>query len=326
MSAPRSKVVVLGGGGYIGRRIVAALAASDWAQPVAGLRGSAARIGPGVEQVQVDAADHDSLRAALQTADGIVNCVAGDADTITANALALVAVLPQLPRRPRLVHLSSMAVYGNVSGDICEAAPLKGEFGPYATAKVEAEMAAGRCPNTVCLRPGVVYGAGGRQWSEDLARLLLAGRLGDLGAAGDGYCNPVHVDDVVAAILVSLRKPEISGRTYNLAMSRRLDWNEFLRSYAAALGVTPVPVIGTLRLQLELKLLAPVLKILEILLNKLKCKGLVRSPALIPPSMGRLFRQKIRLDSRKAEQDLGLQWTPLDQGLAEAAAVYRRPR
>ena len=69
MSAPRSKIVVLGGGGYIGRRIVVALAASDWAQPVAGFRGSAPRVGPGVEQVQVDAADHDSLRSALQAAD-----------------------------------------------------------------------------------------------------------------------------------------------------------------------------------------------------------------------------------------------------------------
>lgn len=319
----RMRVLVLGSAGFIGARVVSALAASDWALPVAAFRQTPPKLGAGIESRAVDATSTESLAQALVGVDAVVNCVNGDGRVLADSARSLFQAAAQCSPVPRVVHLSSMAVYGNVSGDIGEGTPLNGEFGPYAAAKVDAETAAGLCPNAVCLRPGVVYGAGGRQWSEDLARLLLARRLGDLGAAGEGYCNPVHVDDVVAAILASLRKPEVAGRTYNLAMSRRLDWNEYLRLYAGALGVSPVPVIGKLRLKLELKLLAPALKILEILLNKLKLAAVIRPPALIPPSMGRLFRQTIRLDSRKAEQDLGLRWKPLEDGLAEAAAVYR---
>ena len=37
------------------------------------------------------------------------------------------------------------------------------------------------------LRPALVYGRGSALWSERVARLLRAGRLGDLGAAGDGF-------------------------------------------------------------------------------------------------------------------------------------------
>ncbi|WZB74124.1 NAD-dependent epimerase/dehydratase family protein [Achromobacter insuavis] len=34
----KQRILVLGANGYVGRRVVAALAASDWAEPVAGVR------------------------------------------------------------------------------------------------------------------------------------------------------------------------------------------------------------------------------------------------------------------------------------------------
>lgn len=314
MSAPRSKIVVLGAGGYIGRRVIAALAASDWAQPVAGLRSIAARIGPGVEQVQVDAADHDSLRAALQNADGVINCVAGDPDTITANALALVAVLPQLPRRPRLVHLSSMAVYGQQDGLLSEQAAIVTPAEGYPRAKREAELILAGSNQPMCLlRPGLVYGPGSRYWSRMVGALLLARRLGDLGPLGEGICNLVHVDDVAAACLLALREPAAEGQVFNLGMAEPPTWNAYLQAYADALGALPLRQLAGARLALELKLYGPLLKLAELALGETKVP-----PPIRPWLMGECG-QRQRLDVNLALSQLGWQPRPLAVGLAETA-------
>lgn len=317
MSAPRSKIVVLGGGGYIGRRIVVALAASDWAQPVAGFRGSAPRVGPGVEQVQVDAADHDSLRSALQAADGIVNCVAGDADTITANALALVAVLPQLPRRPRLVHLSSMAVYGDQDGLVREQAAIVTPAAGYPRAKREAELILAGSSQPMCLlRPGLVYGPGSRYWSRMVGSMLVAQRLGDLGLLGEGICNLVHVDDVAAACLLALREPAAEGQVFNLGMAEPPTWNAYLQAYAEALGAVPLRPLGGARLALELKLYGPLLKLAELAF------GEGRLPPPIRPWLMGECRQRQRLDVSLALRLLGWKPRPLSVGLAETARWF----
>ena len=123
------------------------------------------------------------------------------------------------------------------------------------------------------------------------------------------------------AINAAIRRPELAGQVYNLSQPLTITWNEYLGRYAQALGMKTVATIGAGRFAFERSLLAVVLKLVGLLLQRL---GLP-APPLVSPSMGRLFRQTIRLDSSKAEQDLGLKWTPLDEGLAEAAAAYRRP-
>jgi nucleoside-diphosphate-sugar epimerase len=151
-----------------------------------------------------------------------------------------------------------------------------------------------------------------------MARLLWAHRLGDLGAAGDGYCNLVRVGDVVEAILLALQNPGVDGRVYNLSAPRPPTWNEFLIQYAAALRAVPVRRISGRRLRIETKLLAPPLKIAEILARIAKLDAR-RLPPPIPPSLIRLMGQEIRLDTRRAESELGLRYRDTDATLAEAA-------
>ena len=208
---------MLGAGGFIGRRVVAALAATDWAVPIAAIhRGAPPR---DVDSVRLDATRRDELAPALARADGIVSCVAGDPATIVGAARALFEAAAALPRPPRVVHLSSMAVYGAASGVVDESAPLRGDLSPYAAAKVEAEALARSCPSVVHLRPGLVYGPASREWSDYVGRWLAARRLGDLGAAGRGCCDLVYVEDVAAAVLRALRQPDIDGQAFNLAPS-----------------------------------------------------------------------------------------------------------
>ena len=120
---------------------------------------------------------------------------------------ALFEAAERMTPAPRIIHLSTMSVYGSPTGLVDETAPLRGDLGPYSAAKVAAEATAAAYPHAVMLRPGCVFGPGSEQWSIRIARLLLERRLGDLGAAGDGFCNLVHVGDVVMAILRASRKP-----------------------------------------------------------------------------------------------------------------------
>lgn len=304
------RVLVLGAGGFVGRRTVAALAASGWAMPVAG--GRRPRVDDMVEQVVVDATDAAALATAVGSVDAVVNCVAGTAATIERNATALFAVAGNR----RVVHLSSMAVYGSAIGRIHEDAPMLADTGAYAVAKAQAERLAANT-DSVILRPGCIYGAGSVQWSQRIAALLARRRIGDLGAAGDGCSNIVHVDDVALAILAALRI-DVPG-TYNLAMQDAPDWNGYFLAFARALGVVPLRRIPAWQLRLETRQLAMSLAFA----NRIG----VTLPPPIPSWLTRLWQQDIRLDSTRATRDLDIVWTPLTAGVAEAAqAVARRPR
>ena len=295
------RVLVLGANGFLGKRLVAALAATDWAHPVAGVRQAR---GGAVEEIVLDATDPAQVAAAAERVDAVVQCVAGAPDTIVASAQALFAA----PAGPRIVHLSSMAVYGDAIGHIGEDAPLTGNGG-YAEAKVEAERLARDRGGVTILRPGCIYGGGSPQWSARIASLLRARRIGDLGEGGDGCSNIVHVDDVVAAILASLRRDDAA--TINLAMRQAPDWNGYFLAFARALRAVPIARIPGWRLKAEGALAFPL---------TLASRAHLPVPPAIPPSLLRLWRQDIRLDTARADALLGGRWTPLAAGVAEAAA------
>lgn len=314
------RVLVLGAGGFIGRRVVAALAAEPWAMPVAAVHRAPPAHGA-VEIVPLDAADPVALQRALRDVDAVVNCIAGSAHTIRTTARTLFAEAAQAPSHPRVVHLSTMAVYGSAVGLVDEGGTLRGD-GAYAAAKVEAERCAAGWTDVVTLRPGCVYGPGSVQWSERIARLLRSRRVGDLGAAGDGACNLVHVDDVVAAILVALRQPRLSGHAFNLGSPHPPTWNEYFLAFGRALGAVPIRRIPARRLALETRLWAAPLRAAEIAARMARLGGR-HIPPPIPPSLLSLWGQDLRLDVRKAEDVLGMAWTPLDAGLRATAAQLR---
>lgn len=309
----KQDVVVLGAGGFIGRRVVEALAASDWARPVAvGRRIEGAVLHPVARRLAIDACDARALQSALQGAAGVVHCIAGSPESIVQSGRALLDVTAKLPAAPRVVYLSSLAAYGGVPGTVDEDSPLREDYSDYGTAKALVDRLAAEKPNTVRLRPGIVYGPGSPWWTDRIARLLVAHRLGDLGDAGQGCCNLVHVDDVVSAILASLRAPAAAGQAFNLGSPVALTWNEYFTRYAHALKAEPVRRIGGPRLRLELSLLGPLLKIRE------RIVGHDAMPAL-RPWLTDLCRLKVRMRVERAEQVLGLQWKPLEQGLDECA-------
>jgi nucleoside-diphosphate-sugar epimerase len=305
MKQPRARILVLGSEHFAASQVNTALEATEWATPVP-YRGSSA----------------DLAALPLDDIHGIFNGTTGRPEAVLATAEALHRALERTGRSVRVVHLSSMTVYGSAHGEVGEDAPLRSDIGAYGAAQVQAEAWARNNPRHVILRPGCEYGPGCPEWSVRIARLLDAHRLGDLGAAGDGTCNLLFMPDLVAGALAALQAPEVEGRAFNLAMRSPPTWNEYFLQFARALGAVPVVRIGARRRKIERKLLAPVLKGLELLERRLP-GGSRRVPPAITPSLLDLCGQPITLSVAEAERTLGLRWTPLSDGLARTAAAYR---
>jgi nucleoside-diphosphate-sugar epimerase len=312
----RRRILVLGAAGYIGQRVVQMLAASDWAVPIAASHRTPLNVAIPVETVRLDAKQPAALEEAVRSVAGVVNCITGDSETIIASARALFRACSRVTPVLRIVHLSTMMVYGTATGTVDETAALIGDWDEYSAAKTKVELMAHDCRSVVHLRPGIVYGPHSPIWSGRIGRWLRQHRLGDLGAAGVGYCNLVHVDDVVEAVRQALRIPGIDGEAFNLSLPSPPTWNEYFRRYAAVLGTTVAPISRT-RLTMERYVLAPPLKAAEILSTTLPFDW--RPPDPIRPWLLRLCAHPIRMDVRKAERVLGIAWTPLDKGLRESA-------
>jgi 2-alkyl-3-oxoalkanoate reductase len=303
--ANTTRILVLGSEHFAATQVIAALTASDWATPVP-YRGSPAGLSP----------QH------LDDIHCVFNGTTGRPEAILAAAQALHRALEQAGSSRRVVHLSSMTVYGSAHGEVDENTPLRADLGAYGAAQVQAEAWARKQPRHVILRPGCEYGPGCPEWSVRIARLLDAHRLGDLGAAGDGTCNLLFMPDLVAGVLAALQAPDIDGRAFNLAMRSPPTWNEYFLRFARALGAVPVARIGARRRKIEGKLLAPALKALELIERRLPGQS-HRVPPALTPSLLALCGQPIILSVREAERTLGLRWTPLSEGLARTAAAYR---
>jgi len=293
------RILIIGADNFVGRPLLEALTRSDWAKPLG-------------------AAETASFEQAVEMADSIVNCTIGRPADITEAARKVFSAAKRLSRPPPVVHLGSMTVYGSASGAVDERAPLLADTGAYAQAQLAADQLAGQYPQAIRLRTGVEYGPGCQQWSGLIADCLAQGRLGDLGAGGDGICNLLFIDDLVAAILASLRQPQLQGQAFNLAVAAPPTWNEYFIAFAKALGTVPVRRISRRWLSIETKYLAAPLKVSQMLKLPL--------PPPITPSLVAACRQEIRLDSCAAEVQLGLQWTGWEEGLQRAAAWWKADR
>jgi nucleoside-diphosphate-sugar epimerase len=318
------KILVLGGSGHIGKRLLETLASTPWDSPTGASRGFAAATPSGVDWIKLDTCSVSELVSALRNFDAVVNCVAGDARSISQGTRALTDAARKAGN-PRIVHLSTMSVYGPVEGIARENAPLNPELGWYGRAKCEAEHCiadyARKGGEAVVLRPGCVFGPNSELWVGRIARWLRAGRLGDLGMGGDGWSNLVHVDDVCQAVVRVLRMPVISRElpVFNLAAPDSPRWNRYFVDLALALQLTPVKRIRRHQLQLDSWLAGPPLKLAQMVGKRLQWRTSAL-PDYMPPGLMGLWAQHIRLDATQASQRLGIVWTTYAAGLQSSAA------
>ena len=317
------KVLVLGGSGHIGKRLLQTLANTSWDIPTGASRSPVKSSSNGVDWIRLNTCNVVELTAALRGFDAVVNCVAGDERSISKGTQLMVQAALSAGC-PRIVHLSTMSVYGPVEGTVCEDAPLNPDLGWYGRAKCEAEQHINEFVRqggeAVVLRPGCVFGPGSELWVGRVGRLLRAGRLGDLGLGGDGWSNLVHVDDVCQAVMAALQLPVEPGELpiFNLAAPDSPRWNEYFVDLALALHATPVRRIRRQQLQLDAWLAGPPLKLAKMGLKYVQWPTSTLPDPISPGLLG-LWAQHIHLDTGRANKRLSLLWTPYPVSLQSSA-------
>jgi nucleoside-diphosphate-sugar epimerase len=135
---------------------------------------------------------------------------------------------------------------------------------------------------------------------------------------GDGICNLVHVDDLVAIMIAALSAPAVVGETYNATADwPRPTWNELLVRFARAIGATPVERISARRMAFEVKVMAPVLRAAAMAAGRVGAGGLIGDA--MTPSFVRVLGQRITVSAAKTSARFGITHMPLEQAIDETA-------
>lgn len=96
------------------------------------------------------------------------------------------------------------------------------------------------------LRPTMIYGAAGDRNLSRLLRLLSRALVLPVPRTGKCLHQPVHVADVAAAVLASLRRPAAIGSLYDVAGPEPLAFTELLSMCTRAVGsrtrLVPIPL------------------------------------------------------------------------------------
>lgn len=247
-------VLVTGAGGYVGAHAIDRLIAAGHT-PVASARRA---IQVPCEVRRADLSEPAALQGLLAGVDAVLHCAARvgagtPEDFQRDNVTATQRLVAHLDGR-RLVHLSSVAVYGlGRHVDTHEDAPIAPGGDPYAVSKARAEdvVRAAGSP-WVILRPGVIWGG-----PHDRRLMPPVRRVAALGAMlYPGPCRSpmpfAHIDNVCDLALAALAPDAPSGLALNatdgsLADGVSVSFRTFIQRCAAAAG-TPLRFERTLPL------------------------------------------------------------------------------
>ena len=255
-----ARVLVTGGAGFIGSHLVARLVArGDDVRVLDDFRNStSANLAPVAGRITF--VDGDCTRAADLLADlDYVFHLAAPAyvppsveDPITdlrsnvEQTLHLLNALRSIKRRPRLVHVSSAAIYGSPALQPIREDFMPAPVSPYGVDKFAAEehvrvAAAIHGLRAVILRYFSVYGPLQRkQVVYDVIQKVLANRERiQVHGTGHELRDLVFVEDVVDATLVAAERAPGRGEAYNVGFGTHVSIADVVRAVCVSLGADP---------------------------------------------------------------------------------------
>ena len=235
--------LVTGAQGFIGGHAAARLRADGWSV-----------VGAGRPEVELASNAFDELLADT-CPDVVVHCAgpasvqmsiedpAADRAGSVGVVERLAAGILALPAPPRLVLLSSAAVYGQPDAlPIAEDHPLR-PVSPYGEHRVACEeLVRARCAHdglrAVCLRVFSAYGPGlRRQLLWDICRRAAQGDEVELAGTGEESRDFGHVTDVAAAVAAATGAPGWDGDPYNVGSGAQTTVREVAERLLERTGV-----------------------------------------------------------------------------------------
>jgi uncharacterized protein YbjT (DUF2867 family) len=243
-------ILVTGGNGFVGQKIVRALRERDL--PVRALvrrpgdRSAATLATWGSELVQGDMTDAESLRRATEGAEVVVHLVAirqgSDDDfrqVMEQGTRDLVAAAKDARVR-RFVLMSALGTSEETK-----------DLVPYYRAKWEMEQTVrGSGVEHVVFRPSFVF-AGDGGILPTFTKLARVAPVTPIIGSGTQRIQPIWVDDVAAYFAAGIDKPEAANRIFELGGPDAVSWNEFWQRLKRELGQRRPSVhvpIGLMRL------------------------------------------------------------------------------
>jgi uncharacterized protein YbjT (DUF2867 family) len=238
-------VVVFGGGGFLGRRLVDRLTAEGMTARVAVRHPDRTRIelrSMGFERVAVvpaDVRDQSSVAAALEEADAVVNAVSAfiEKGGVTFEAVH-VRGAENVAREAAAAGVARLVLVSGIGAD-------PDSSSPYIRARGRGELIVRQAfPGATIVRPGTMFGPGDALFGTlaALARLLPALPL--IGG-GSTRLQPIFVEDVAEAISSILSDPGTVGRTYELAGPKVYTLRELVNMTLQLMGkrrlLVPIP-------------------------------------------------------------------------------------
>lgn len=248
-------IAVTGAGGFIGSAVCARTSAEG--ARVIGLEMDTAgveraRTAGATEVIEGNVTDPSAVAAAVSDADLVVHTAANVrewgsmSDFIEVNVSGTANVLDAASEQARVVHLSSVVVYGYDSPEtLDESAALRSVGIPYVDTKAASDRLA-RERGAIVIRPGDVYGPGSLPW---VVRPLDLMRKRLLAVPKESWMLPVFVDDLVEAIMLGLRSGE-PGEAYTAWSGDRITFAEYFDRLAQAAGLRPPSRLPTAALWL----------------------------------------------------------------------------
>lgn len=321
------KVLITGATGFLGSRLVSALAArGDSVRALCRGTGKENRLQEAnVDILRGDLNDRESLRRAIAGADVVCHAAAAMSGSwreyaeTTVRGTEWMLELSQEAGVKRFVHISSVTVYrtgglgkGSLIDETCPQDPDPERRGPYAHSKIAAEKQAYRYLQqglpVVVIRPGIIYGPGGRVMHPNVG-FFLTKKLFLLVGGGDNPLPLTYVDNAVDGILLAISADKAVGQIYNLVDGDAINQKEFLDRYRAAADGRFV----TLSLPLPLLIAGATM---ARRLNRFGISSIVTTDYGFKAQYA-----NIRFDAAKARRELG--WQPritMEEGLRRTFA------
>lgn len=246
------RVVVTGAAGFLGAHLCRRLAADGEKVVALDIRPRPPALDvEGISFVQADLRTPDAWRALLEGAGTVfhlaslhlqVRAAESEYRAVNVDAAADLAEVSHVAGVRRLVHTSTVGIYGHVRNPPADEDAPRDPTNPYERTKLEGEAALQRVADRTgldlrILRPAWIYGPGCPRTAK-LLRSIRRGRFFYIGR-GDNLRHPVYVGDVVDAVVAASHAEGGVRRDHIVAGPAPLPLRDMVNACAVAVGVAP---------------------------------------------------------------------------------------